>query len=376
MKFPHRRQFLHLAAGAAALPAASRVARAQSYPTRPVRIVAGFSSGSAIDTLARLLGQWLTEKLGQSFFVEDRGGAGGNLGAEAVVRSAPDGYTLLLCGSPDAINATLYDKLSFNFLRDTTPVAAISRGPQVLVVHPSFPARTIPEFIAYTKVNPGKVDFASAGVGSVSHMAGELFMAMTGVRMVHVPYRGVAPAVTDLLGGQVNKCKISLCCGDQALPISRRANAGAMRSANVRAIRRWTDGRRPQSRNLFYWEAQTAARRGSPGPIEWQFEQAPSFVMMGSGVRIPLAAPHKILQLLPLFSAVSGAASSASLQGTTKEPPRDFSGHSRSHFPLSVFRIRSFGKWNSGDWAHPGSGGADALSTPDIPSAPSRSRFK
>ena len=198
-----RRRFLRLAAALPVVPAMSRIARAQAYPTKPVRIVAGFSSGSAMDTIARLIAQWLTERVGQSFVVENCGGAGGNLGTEAVVRSAPDGYTLLICGSPDAINATLYDKLSFNFLRDTTPVAAISRGPNVLVVHPSFPAKTFPEFIAYTKANPGKVDFASAGVGSVSHMAGELYMAMTGTKLVHVPYRGLAPAVTDLLGGQV-----------------------------------------------------------------------------------------------------------------------------------------------------------------------------
>jgi tripartite-type tricarboxylate transporter receptor subunit TctC len=198
-----RRRFLRLAAALSVAPAMPRMAQAQAYPSKPVRIVAGFSSGSAMDTIARLIAQWLTERVGQSFVVENRGGAGGNLGTEAVVRSTPDGYTLLICGSPDAINATLYDKLSFNFLRDTTPIAAISRGPNVLVVHPSFPAKTFPEFVAYTKANPGKVDFASAGVGSVSHMAGELYMAMTGTKLVHVPYRGLAPAVTDLLGGQV-----------------------------------------------------------------------------------------------------------------------------------------------------------------------------
>jgi tripartite-type tricarboxylate transporter receptor subunit TctC len=202
MRLP-RRRFLQLSAALSVAPAMPRIARAQAYPSKPVRIVAGFSSGSAMDTIARLMGQWLTEKVGQSFIIENRGGAGGNLGTEAVVRSPPDGYTLLIGGSPDAINGTLYDKLTFNFLRDTTPVAAISRGPNVLVVHPSFPAKTFPEFIAYTKANPGKVDFASAGVGSVSHMAGELFMAMTGAKLVHVPYRGLAPAVTDLLGGQV-----------------------------------------------------------------------------------------------------------------------------------------------------------------------------
>jgi tripartite-type tricarboxylate transporter receptor subunit TctC len=198
-----RRGFLRLTAAGSVVSAMPRMAQAQAYPSKPVRFVAGFSSGSAMDTIARLIAQWLTERVGQSFVVENRGGAGGNLGTEAVVRSAPDGYTLLICGSPDAINATLYDKLSFNFLRDTTPVAAISRGPNVLVVHPSFPAKTFPEFVAYTKANPGRVDFASAGVGSVSHMAGELYMAMTGTKLVHVPYRGLAPAVTDLLGGQV-----------------------------------------------------------------------------------------------------------------------------------------------------------------------------
>jgi tripartite-type tricarboxylate transporter receptor subunit TctC len=200
---PHRRQFLHLAAGAAALPALSRTARAQAYPTRPVRIVVGFGSGSAFDILARLIGQSLSERFGQPFVIENRGGAAGSLATEAVVRAAPDGHTLLLCGSPDAFNATLYDKLKFNFIRDITPISSIARGPNVLVVHPSFPAKTIPEFIAHAKANPGKVDFASAGIGSVSHMAGELFMAMAGVNMVHVPYRGLAPALTDLLGGQV-----------------------------------------------------------------------------------------------------------------------------------------------------------------------------
>jgi len=202
MKLP-RRRFLHLAAGAAALPAVSAFAWAQAYPSRPVRIVVGFGSGSAFDILARLTGQWLSDRLGQPFVIENRGGAGGNLGTETVVRAPADGYTLLLCGSPDAINATLYDKLSFKFLRDIAPVAAIGRGPNVLVVHPSFPAKTVPEFIAYAKANPGKIDFASAGVGSVSHMAGELFKAMAGVNLVHVPYRGLAPAITDLLGGQV-----------------------------------------------------------------------------------------------------------------------------------------------------------------------------
>jgi tripartite-type tricarboxylate transporter receptor subunit TctC len=203
VKLPHRRQFLHLAAGAAALPLAPHVAQAQAYPARPVRIIVGFAAGSSNDILARLMGQWLSERLGQQFIVETRPGAGGNLATEAVARAHPDGYTLLLPGSPDAINATLYDNLSFNFLRDIAPIAGIARVPNVMVVHPSFPAKTVPEFIAYAKANPRKVTMASAGVGSTSHMAGELFKMMAGVNMVHVPYRGQAAALTDLLGGQV-----------------------------------------------------------------------------------------------------------------------------------------------------------------------------
>src|SRR5262245_45703107 len=202
MRLP-RRTFLHHAAGAAALAAVSRAAWAQAYPARPVRIIVGFGSGSAADILARLIGQWLSERLGQPFVIENRSGAGGNLGAEAVVRAPPDGYTLLLCASPDTINATLYDKLNFSLIRDIAPVAGIARGPNVLVVHPSFPAKTVPEFIAHAKANSGKVNFASAGTGSVSHMAGELFKAIAGVSLVHVPYRSLAPALTDLIGGQV-----------------------------------------------------------------------------------------------------------------------------------------------------------------------------
>jgi tripartite-type tricarboxylate transporter receptor subunit TctC len=202
LKLP-RRSFLHLAASAAALRVLPRVAHAQTYPSRPVRIIVGFAPGSATDILSRLIGKSLSERLGQPFVIENRGGAGGTLGAEAVVRAPPDGYTLLFCGSPDTFNAALYDKLSFNFVRDITPVVSISRGPLVLVVEPSFPAKTTPEFIAYTKANPGKVNFASAGTGTVAHMAGELFMAMAGVKLVHVPYRGLGQAMTDLLGGQV-----------------------------------------------------------------------------------------------------------------------------------------------------------------------------
>ena len=202
MKLP-RRRFLHLAAGAAAFPAVSRIAWAQTYPSRPVHIVVGFAAGSAFDILARLIGQSLSERLGQPFVIDNRPGAGGTIGTESVVRARPDGYTLLVAGSPDAINATLYEHLNFNFIRDIAPVAGIGRGPNVMVVHPSFPAKTVPEFIAYAKANPGRISMASAGVGSESHMAGELFKVMAGVDMVHVPYRGQAPALTDLFGGQV-----------------------------------------------------------------------------------------------------------------------------------------------------------------------------
>jgi tripartite-type tricarboxylate transporter receptor subunit TctC len=199
----HRRQFLHLAAGAAALPAMLRVARAQAYPTRPVRIIVGFPPGGSADITARLIGQWLSERLGRPFTVENRAGANANIATEAVMKSRPDGYTLLLAGSYNATNATLYDKLTFNFIRDVVPVAPILRAPFVMEVNPSVPVKSIPEFIAYAKANPGKIKMASNGVGNVSHIAGELFKLMAGIDMVHVPYRGSAPAVTDLLGGHV-----------------------------------------------------------------------------------------------------------------------------------------------------------------------------
>jgi tripartite-type tricarboxylate transporter receptor subunit TctC len=199
----HRRQFLHLAAGAAALPALSRVAGAQGYPTRPVRIMVGFAAGGAVDTMARLTGPWLSERLGQQFIIENRSGAGGNVGTEAVVRAPADGYTLLLAHSINAINATLYEKLNFNFIRDIAPVTTIASGALVMVVNPSVPAKTVPEFIAYAKANPGKISMASQGIGGTGHVAGELFKMMTGVNLVHVPYRGAGPALIDLLGGQV-----------------------------------------------------------------------------------------------------------------------------------------------------------------------------
>src|SRR5438445_8012238 len=202
MKLP-RRQFLHLAASAAALPAASQIARAQAYPTRPIRLIIGIAPGSAPDILGRLMAQWLLERLGQAFIIENRPGGGGNIAIEAVVNAPADGYTLLLATIQGAVNATLYEKLNYNFIRDIAPVATISRETLALEVNPSFPAKTVPELIAYAKANPGKLTMASAGIGTTPHVAGELFKMTAGVDMVHVPYRGGAPALTDLLGGQV-----------------------------------------------------------------------------------------------------------------------------------------------------------------------------
>jgi tripartite-type tricarboxylate transporter receptor subunit TctC len=199
MKLPHRRQFLHLAAGAAALPAVARIAWAQTYPTRPVRLIEGFGAGGAPDIIARLISQWLSERLGQPFVVENCSGASGNIATEAVVRASPDGYTLLLIQTTNVINTTLYDKLSFDFIRDIVPIASITRVPLVMEVHPSVPARTVAEFIAYAKANPGKVNMASAG--ATTQMAGEMFKMMAGLDLFHVPYRG-AQVFPALLAGE------------------------------------------------------------------------------------------------------------------------------------------------------------------------------
>src|SRR5260221_8011439 len=198
-----RRQLLHLAVGAAALPVVSRFAKAQSYPARPVRIVVGFTAGGSTDIGARLIGQWLQEAVGQLFVIENRPGAGTNIATESVVRAPPDGYTLLMVGPSSAVNATLYDKLNFVFLRDIAPVASLIRQPQIMLANPSVAAKTVPELIAYAKANPGKITMASAGVGSAGHLIGEFFKMTAGVDLVHVPYRGAGPALTDLLGGQV-----------------------------------------------------------------------------------------------------------------------------------------------------------------------------
>jgi tripartite-type tricarboxylate transporter receptor subunit TctC len=203
MKLRHRRNFLHLVAGAAALPAVARIAWAQAYPTRPVRMIVPFGPAGATDITARVIGQWLSEGLGQQFVIENRPGAGGNIGTEAVVRAPPDGYTLLLANAAHAINATLYSKLNFNFVRDIAPVAPIVRFPYIMVLSPSVPATTLPEFIAYAKANPGKINMASPGIGSAPHVNGEPFKVMTGTKIVHVPYRSAAAVMTDLLSGQV-----------------------------------------------------------------------------------------------------------------------------------------------------------------------------
>ncbi len=202
MKFP-RRQFLRLLGAAVALPTVSRIAMAQTYPTRPVRLIIGYPPGGSADITARLITQWLSERLGQPFVIENRPGAGTNIATEAAVRAAPDGYTLFLVAPANAVNATLYEKLNYNFLRDIAPVAGIIRFPNVIVVNPQLPVKTVPELIAYAKANPGKLNMASAGNGSTIHMSGELFKMMTGINMIHVPYRGGAPAMTDLIGGQV-----------------------------------------------------------------------------------------------------------------------------------------------------------------------------
>ena len=229
----HRRHFLHLAASTAALPAVSQIASAQTYPSRPVRIIVGFAPGQAIDIVTRIIGQWLSEQLGQQFIIENRPGAGGNIATEAVVRAPPDGYTLLAIGSNNMINATLYEKLNYNFIRDIAPTASIYRVPQIMEVNPSFPAKTVPEFIAYAKAHPGEISFASAGNGSVAHVTGELFKMMTGVNMLHVPYRGAPPALTDLIGGQVHVMF------DNMPSSIEHIRAGRLRPLAVTATTRW-----------------------------------------------------------------------------------------------------------------------------------------
>jgi tripartite-type tricarboxylate transporter receptor subunit TctC len=231
-----RRVFLQLAAGAAALPAVSRIARAQAYPTRPVRIMVGFAAGGATDIVARIMGQWLSERLGQQFVVENRPGAGTNIATEAVVNAAADGHTLLMVSPTNAVNATLYDRLSYNFIRDITPVAGVTRVANVMVVNPSFPAKTVPEFIAYAKANPGRINMASGGTGSSNQMSGELFKMLAGVNLVHVPYRGAGPALPDLISGQVQVMFVAITSSIEYVKAGRLRALGVTTTTRSEAL--------------------------------------------------------------------------------------------------------------------------------------------
>lgn len=285
-----RRDFLTGGASALAASALPHLAFALDYPTRPTRIIAGFAAGGGVDITARLIGQWLADHLGQPFVVENRTGAGGNIGTEAVVNSAADGYTLLLCTVPNAVNASLYDNLKFNFVRDIAPVASVIRVPMVVLVHPSVPAKTIPEFIAYAKANPGKINMASAGSGSAPHMAGELFKMMAGVDMVHVPYRGQGPAMTDLLGGQV-----------QILFAAAPGTADYVRTNKLRALAVTTAARMPDLPEVpsvgdfvAGYEASQwygfAAPKNTPAEIVDKLNKEINVAMADPGMKAKLAA--------------------------------------------------------------------------------------
>jgi tripartite-type tricarboxylate transporter receptor subunit TctC len=306
MKLPHRRQFLHLAAGTAVLAATSRMARAQGYPTRPVRIIVPFVAGGGADILARLIGQWLAERLGQQFMIDNRPGASGNIGTEAVVRAPADGYTLLTVTGANAINATLYDKLNFNFVRDVSPVASVTRNTFIMLVNPSFPAKTVGEFIAYAKANPGKLNMASAGNGTVSHVAAELFKMMAGINMVIVPYRGDGPALTDLLGGQV-----------QIMFDSTSASIEYIRAGKLRAL-----------------AVTTAIRSEALPEIPTMGDFVPGFEASGwNGIGAPKNTPREIIEKLnkEINAALSDPnmkARFADLGGTVLPgSPADFAKH-------------------------------------------------
>ena len=236
MKLPHRRHVLHLAAGAAALPAVSRISWAQAYPSRPVRVIVGFAAGGATDIVARILGQWLSERLGQQFVVENRPGAGTNIATEVVVNAAPDGHTLLMVSPTNAVNASLYDKLSYNFIRDIAPVAGVTRVANVMVVNPSFPAKTVPEFIAYAKANSGRINMASGGTGSSNQMSGELFKMLAGVDLVHVPYRGAGPALPDLISGQVQVMFVAMTSSIEYIKARKLRALGVTTTARSEAL--------------------------------------------------------------------------------------------------------------------------------------------
>jgi tripartite-type tricarboxylate transporter receptor subunit TctC len=288
MKLP-RRAFFHLAAGAAALPAVSRLARAESYPSRPVHWIVSFSAGGANDTVARIIGQYLSDHLGQQFIIENRVGAGGNVGMQSALSSAPDGYTIAFVGPNNAISATLYEKLPFDFIRDSVPVAGTMRLTNVMVVNPAVPANNVAEFIAYAKANSGKINFASGGVGTSPHLSGELFKAMTGVNLVHVPYRGGAPALTDLLAGQVQVLFDNL-----PGPIGH-IKTGRVRALGVTASKRVdsipdvpTIGETVPGYEATVWYG-IAAPKGTPPEIVEKLNQAVNVVLANPKLQIRLA---------------------------------------------------------------------------------------
>jgi tripartite-type tricarboxylate transporter receptor subunit TctC len=304
-----RRQFLHLAAGAAALPAVSCIARAQAYPTRPVRVIVGFAPGGGSDIYARLIGQSLTERLGQPFIIENRPSAGGNIATEAVANAPADGYTLLLVGSSNTINPALYDKLNFNFIRDIAPVTGISVSANIMEVNPSVPVKTVPEFIAYAKANPGKVNFASGGNGSSQHLSGELFKMLTGVNMVHVPYRGEALALPDLLSGQVQ-----ILFGNMSSSLEH-VRSGRLRRAGCGVATRSRDGNSPQL-NLVREHRSTdrnVTTRSEPVSCCVRAPHSPGSPAEGARAR-PCEAIT--IRSQPLFSAVAMIPSAGCCSGT------------------------------------------------------------
>ena len=309
-----RRRFMQCAAGAAAVAATSRLSWAQAYPSRPVRIVVGYAAGGAQDIVARLIGQALSERLGQPFVIENRPGAGGNIATESVVRAAPDGYTLLLLNTPDAINATLYDNLNFNVVRDIAPVADVAHMPGVMVVNPALPVKTVPDFVAYSKSNPGKVNMASAGVGSSGHLAGELFKMMTGADMVHVPYRGGAPALADLLGGQV-----------QVFFGVLASSMGHVRAGRLRAL-----------------AVTTATRSPALPDVPALAESVPGYEASGwSGIAAPRDTPNDIIDTLN--KAINAALGDAKTKGQLLSLGAALSPGSAADF--AGFVAQETGKW-------------------------------
>jgi tripartite-type tricarboxylate transporter receptor subunit TctC len=303
MKTPYRRQFLHLAASAVVLPAVSRTATAQIWPSRPVNLIVGFAAGGAADIIARLIGQWLTERFGQPFIIENRLGASGNIATDAVVRAVPDGHTFLVVTSTNAVNATLYDKLTFNFARDIAPVAGIVRAPNFMVLNSAVPAKTVPEFIAYSKANPGKVNFASGGIGTSVHMCGELFRMLAGIDMVHVPYRGEAPGLTDVIGGQM-----------QVMFPTTTGSIGYIKAGRLRAL-----------------AVTTAARSDVLPNLPTVAEFVPGYEASGwTGVGAPKNTPSEVIEKLntAINTALADPKVKARLANLSNEPiptsPADF----------------------------------------------------